>query len=129
MLDTNIVLDLIRNPRGNVSRHIERLGADRVCVSILTAAELRYGALKKGSARLGSDIEGALSRISVLDFEPPADVLYARIRDELTKAGTPIGPIDFLIASHALSLDLTLVTANIREFSRVPGLRVENWLD
>jgi len=129
MLDTNTVSDLIRNPRGNVSRHIERLGADRICVSILTAAELRYGALKKGSARLSSDIEGALLRMRVLDFEPPADVVYARIRDQLTRAGTPIGPIDFIIAAHALSLDLTLVTANVREFSRVPGLRVENWLD
>lgn len=129
MLDTNVVSDLIRNPRGRVAANIEQVGSRNICVSVLTAAELRYGALKRGSERLSAGIEGALLRIAILSFEPSADAVYARIRDTLTKAGTPIGPMDYLIAAHALSLDLTLVTANVREFSRVPGLRVENWLD
>ena len=129
MLDTNIVSDLIRNPCGPASRHVERRGTSRVCVSVVTAAELRYGGQKKGSARLVEDIDGVLARVVVLAFQPPADAYYARVRDQLTKAGTPIGPLDFLIAAHALSLDLTLATANVGEFARVAGLRVENWLD
>lgn len=129
MLDTNMVSALIKTPHGSVADAIARIGADRICLSIMTAAELRYGARKKGSQRLSAAIDGVLLRMAVLDFVPPADAIYAEIRDRLTKAGTPIGPVDTFIAAHALSLDLTLVTANIREFSRVPGLKLENWLD
>lgn len=129
MLDTNIVSDLMRNPSGRVAENIERIGVDSICISVLSAAELRYGGLRKGSARLAAEIEGVLLRLRVLSFEPPSDRSYATIRHSLSKAGTPIGPMDYLIAAHALSLDLTLVTANIGEFSRVPGLKVENWLD
>ena len=129
MLDTNIVSDLIRNPRGKVAERLSNLGLAKACVSILTAAELRYGARKRGSNRLSDDIEGALKRIVVVSLEAPADVAFANVRHHLTTNGQPIGPMDLLIAAHALSLDLTLVTANIREFSRVPSLRVENWLD
>jgi tRNA(fMet)-specific endonuclease VapC len=129
MLDTNIVSDLIRNPRGKVAERLSNLGLPKACVSILTAGELRYGARKRGSNRLSDDIEGALKRIVVVSLEAPADVAFANVRHHLTTNGQPIGPMDLLIAAHALALDLTLVTANIREFSRVPNLRVENWLD
>ena len=129
MLDTNIVSDLIRNPTGRVAECLGAVGVPSACVSILTAAELRYGARKRGSQRLMEDVEGTLQRITVADLGPPADATFAEVRHHLTTRGIPIGPIDLLIAAHALALDLTLVTANIREFSRVPDLRVENWLD
>ena len=67
--------------------------------------------------------------MSIVPFAEPADQVYAELRAHLERAGTPIGPHDLLIAAHALALDLTLVTDNLREFSRVPDLRVENWLD
>jgi len=129
MLDTNIVSELIGSPQGRIKSRIEALGTDAICASILTAAELRYGAAKRGSAKLSRDIERVLSTMPILPFDVPADFEYGRIRALLTAAGTPIGPVDFFIAAHALSLGLILVTANVREFSRVPGLVVENWLD
>jgi tRNA(fMet)-specific endonuclease VapC len=129
MLDTNIVSDLIRDPYGAVAKRLGILRVENCCVSIFTASELRYGALKKGSPRLSRDVEQSLLRIAVIPFEVPADTIYAEIRDALTRSGQLIGPVDLFIAAHALALDLTLVTANTAEFSRVPGLRVENWRD
>lgn len=92
------------------------------------AAELRYGAWKKGSPKLTRQLEAVLSVIPILPVEQPADKKYASLRTHLERAGTPIGPNDMFIAAHALSLDLILVTANVEEFSRVPKLLVENWL-
>lgn len=129
MLDTNIVSDLMRRADGKVTEKLRRIGPGSGCVSIVTAAELRFGARKRISERLRVQIENVLKLLPPLAFERPADVTYADIRADLETAGTPIGPHDLLIAAHALTLDLTLVTANIREFSRVPNLRVENWLD
>jgi tRNA(fMet)-specific endonuclease VapC len=129
MLDTNIVSELVRRPQGRIQQRLEAVGVDTVCVSVLAAAELRYGAMKKGSAKLSQEIETILKVLPILPLTVPADVEYGRIRAVLTTAGTPIGPVDFFIAAHALALDLTLITANTREFARVPGLRLENWLD
>ena len=129
MLDTNTVSGLVRNPHGRLLEQIAIVGENRICVSAIAAAELRYGILKKGSVKLERDIEAVLATLDILPFEPPADAFYGQIRHTLTSAGTPIGPVDYFIAAHALSLGLTLVTANIGEFSRVPGLKVENWLD
>ncbi len=128
MLDTNIVSELVRRPQGPVTDRIAKEGEESVCTSIVVAAELRFGAQKKGSARLARQLEAVLSAIPVLPLEKPADEQYARLRHALEKAGTPIGPNDMLIAAHALSLNLAVVTANRREFSRVAGLVVENWL-
>lgn len=129
VLDTNIVSDLVRNPQGSVTRHIARVGADAVCVSIITAAELRYGCARKGSAKLLANVQAILGSIQVLAFDVPADTEYGGIRAELEAAGKPIGPNDLLIAAHAYSLGAVLVTANTSEFSRVRGLQVENWLN
>lgn len=129
MLDTNIVSELVRTPRGKLLEQIAIVGENRVCVSAITAAELRYGIRKKDSVKLERDIEAILATLDILPFEPPADVIYGQIRHALTAAGTPIGPVDYFIAAHAMALDLVLVTANVSEFSRVPGLKVENWLD
>ena len=92
------------------------------------ACELRFGAVKSGSSRLIQQLERILEVLPVLPLEPPADQHYAAIRTHLEQAGTSIDPNDLLIAAHALALDLTLVTANTREFERVPNLSLENWL-
>ena len=128
LLDTNILSDLIRHPRGTVANRISSVGEDTVCTSIVVAAELRYGAEKSRSRKLADRVGLILSALEVLPLEPPADRHYGAIRQQLTRQGTPIGPNDLLIAAHALTLDLIVVTANEREFTRVPSLRIENWL-
>lgn len=129
MLDTNIVSELARNPQGAVARRIADVGTDAICVSIITAAELRYGCAKKGSPKLQAQIEAILGSISVLALDVPADAEYGAIRAELEVAGKPIGPNNLFIAAHAYALEAVLVTANIGEFKRIRHLRVENWLD
>jgi tRNA(fMet)-specific endonuclease VapC len=129
LLDTNILSDLARRPRGAVAARIGAVGEAAVCTSIIVAAELRFGAVKKGSAQLDARIDSLLSAIDILPFDTPADRAYARLRWALEQAGTPIGPNDMLIAAQALAHDCVLVSANIDEFSRVAGLRVENWLE
>ena len=128
LLDTNILCDLIRHPQGTVASRISSAGEDTVCTSIIVAAELRFGAEKSGSRKLADRIDLILSALDVLPLEPPANYHYGKMRQQLARQGTPIGPNDLLIAAHALALDLTVVTANAGEFSRVPGLKVENWL-
>ena len=128
LLDTNVVSDLVRNPQGRVAERIRKVGEARVCTSIIVAAELRYGATKKGSARLAAQLEAVLGAIDVLPFEAPADAAYGRIRARLEQAGTPIGGNDLLIAAHAVALGYTVVTDNEAEFARVEGLSRENWL-
>ena len=128
LLDTNILSDLIRDPQGTVARRISSVGEGTVCTSIVVAAELRFGAEKSGSSKLADRVDLLLSALNVLPLESPADRHYGEVRQQLTRRGTPVGPNDLLIASHALAVDLTVVTANAGEFSRVPGLRIENWL-
>ncbi|MES9906155.1 MAG: type II toxin-antitoxin system VapC family toxin [Sedimenticola sp.] len=128
LLDTNILSDLVRHPQGVVARKIVQQGEDNICTSILVAGELRFGVEKLGSARLTAQLEAILSVIEVLALEEPADRHYGELRNYLEKQGTPIGPNDMLIAAHALALDCVMVTANVREFCRVPKLKVENWL-
>jgi tRNA(fMet)-specific endonuclease VapC len=128
MLDTNVISDLIKNPKGKAAKRIARVGENNICTSIIVAAELRYGCAKKGSKRLLKSVEDLLAEIDVLPFESPADVEHRNIRSELENAGEPIGANDFLIAAHAAAVNATIVTANVDEFKRVRGLKVENWL-
>lgn len=128
LLDTNVILDLIRNPDGKAGRRVAALGQGELRTSLIVAAELRYGIAKKGSERLVKLVEGVLADFEVLPWEAPADVHYAAVRHGLSRSGQPIGDMDMLIAAHALALDMVLVTDNEREFSRVPGLKIENWL-
>ncbi len=128
LLDTNILSDLVRNPMGPVRQRIAIVGDSVVGVSIIVTSEARFGAAKASSARLSSQLEKILSELAILPFAEPADRHYAKVRDALSRAGVPIGANDLLIAAHALALDCILVTDNEREFRRVPGLRVENWL-
>ena len=128
LLDTNVLAELARHPQGPVARGIERVGERNVCTSIAVAAELLFGAEKSGSKRLARRIDRILAAIDILPLGRPADRHYARLRWHLEQSGRPIGPNDLLIAAQALAEDCTLVTANEREFSRVPSLKVENWL-
>jgi len=128
LLDTNILSDLVRNPQGLIAQKIASAGEGSICTSIIVAGELRFGARKLGSKQLTTQLDTILSAIDILPLEEPADHRYAELRAHLEKHGTPIGPNDMLIAAHALMLDCVVVTANEREFSRVPKLRVENWL-
>lgn len=129
LLDTNILSNLIRDPAGIAARKIAEKGEETICTSIVVACELRCGAEKKQSDTLLARVSELLTVIDVLALDGDTDVHYAEIRAQLEAAGAPIGPNDLLIAAHARSHELTLVTANIREFSRVPGLTVENWLE
>ncbi len=128
LLDTNILSDLVRQPQGAVASRIVQAGEETICTSIIVAAELRFGAEKSDSDKLTDRVDLILSAIEILALESPADREYAKLRHYLTHKGTPIGPNDMLIAAQALSSGLIVVTANTGEFSRVPGLSVENWL-
>ena len=128
LLDTNIVSDLIRNPQGRVTQRIREVGESQVCTSIIVAAELRYGATKRGSQRLTAQLEAVLGVLEVLPFETPADAAYGLLRTRLEQAGQPIGGNNLLIAAQAIALRHTIVTDNEREFARIEDLPCENWL-
>jgi tRNA(fMet)-specific endonuclease VapC len=128
LLDTNIVSDVVRRPQGRIAEHIREVGEAQVCTSVIVAAELRYGAAKKGSQRLTAQLAAVLEALDVLPFEPPADATYGLIRARLEQAGQVIGANDLLIAAHVVAVSCVLVTDNEAEFARVHGLRRENWL-
>lgn len=128
LLDTNIVADLMRNPHGLVTRNIRLVGEQHVCTSIIVACELRYGAAKKGSVALSTQLDAVLNVLDVLPFDSPADEIYGLIRTKLERDGLPIGGNDLLIAAHALALGYTIVTNNEREFARIENLKIQNWL-
>ncbi|MCF3651934.1 type II toxin-antitoxin system VapC family toxin [Synoicihabitans lomoniglobus] len=129
LLDTNIVSDLIRNPQGKIRDMIVDREESTVAISVIVAAEIRFGCRKRDSAKLTRQANAIIEALTVLPWESPADECYARIRNDLEVKGESIGPNDLLIAAHCLALGLTLVTANQREFERVKGLKVENWLE
>jgi len=128
LLDTNIVSDLVRNPQGKVAQRIFKVGEKQVCTSIIVAAELRYGAEKKQSPRLSAQLEAVLGALEILPLDKPADIAYGSIRAQLERIGRPIGANDLLIAAQALSLGHSIVTDTQKEFARLKGLRLENWL-
>lgn len=128
LLDSNAVSDLVRNPDGLIADRIRRVGESHIATSAIVASEIRYGAEKKGSKKLTAQVAAVLERLQVLPFSVPADKTYGLLRAQLERIGRPIGALDLLIAAHALTLGYTVVTDNVREFSRVRGLRIENWL-
>jgi tRNA(fMet)-specific endonuclease VapC len=128
LLDTNIISDLIRNPQGGVASRIREVGEAKVSTSIIVAAELRFGAAKKGSTRLTAQVEAVLGAMEILPFEEPADRTYGLLRARLERNGQMVGGNDLLIAAQAISRGFTLVTANEREFAKMKDLRCENWL-
>ena len=128
LLDTNIVSDLVQNPQGRVAQRIREVGEREVCTSIIVAAELRFGAAKKGSQRRTAQLETILDVLDVLPLDSPVDIVYGRLRDSRERAGWSIGGNDLLIAAQAVALGYTLVTDNEQEFNRIGELPSENWL-
>ncbi len=129
LLDTNICVYLIRKRPPEVLRRFDEYAVGDIGLSSITTAELHFGAQKsqrpEGNLRA---LEQFLLPLTVVPFGQDAAAAYGRVRALLEGRGTPIGSLDTLIAAHALSLDLTLVTNNVREFERVPDLKVENWV-
>lgn len=128
MLDTNICIYTIKNRPQHV-REVFKDHHGQLCISTVTLMELIYGAEKSSAqARNLADVEGFAARLEVLNYDHDAAAHTGQLRAELAKAGRTIGPYDHMIAGHARSLGLILVTNNLREFERVPGLRVEDWV-
>lgn len=128
MLDSNAVSSIVREPGGPVGRRVDRLTDEDVATSVIVTAELYFGLAKRPSVRLAGQLGAILERLTILPFEQDADRCYATIRADLERRGTPIDANDLLIAAHALAVGATLVTDNVREFARIDGLSVENWL-
>ncbi|CAA7620850.1 Ribonuclease VapC [Magnetospirillum sp. LM-5] len=128
LLDTNILSDLLRHPRGPAALRLAEVGEDQVGTSIICAGELRFGAIRKGSPRLAAHVAALLDTLEVLPLDEPTSEIYGEIRTALERRGRPIGNNDLWIAAHAMALGVTLVTANESEFRRVDGLAVENWV-
>ena len=128
LLDTNIISHLIRSPQGPILKRLESILPATACTSIVVSAEIHFGLKKKASDKLIRQAGRILSVLDILPLESPVDEHYGDIRAHLHQIGQPIGGNDLLIAAHARSLGLILVTDNLREFSRVPDLSVENWL-
>jgi tRNA(fMet)-specific endonuclease VapC len=126
LLDTDSVSFALRG-HGQVGARLRAARPSDVCISALTLAELRYGADRKGSRKLHRLIDTFVGAMSVMPFDEPAAGEFGRIGALLADRGTPIDGFDALIAAHAVALRCTLVTGNVRHFSRVPGLAVENW--
>lgn len=129
MLDTNICIGLIKQRPEKISARLSDLDVDDVAISSIVAAELWYGvALSQKKKQNEAALGDFLDLVKILDWPSGACPVYGRIRAHLKKKGSPIGAMDLLIASHAAFLKAVLVTENTREFDRVPGLKVENWL-
>jgi tRNA(fMet)-specific endonuclease VapC len=127
LLDTDTCIYAIKQDGAVLRRLLSESRAD-IAVSVITEGELRTGAVKSSSAeRTLQRVQNFLRPLTVLEFTSEDAAVYAQIRGRLERVGTPIGPLDTLIAAHALQHKLTLVTNNEREFGRVRGLRIENW--
>lgn len=127
LLDTNICIYIINKRPLGVELQFAKHPPDAIGISSITLAELRYGVEKSGSSKNHAVLEAFIQPLEILPFEAEATLQYAQIRAQLENQGTPIGAMDLLIAAHALQLNLTLVTHNTREFSRVSDLALENW--
>jgi tRNA(fMet)-specific endonuclease VapC len=129
LLDTNICIYIIKRKPVQVFEKFKSVAFGSIGISSITLAELQYGIMKSSiPERNRKALEIFLTPLEIVDFDYNATVEYGKIRADLERKGTPIGPLDTLIASHALSLDLTLITNNEREFVRINGLKIENWV-
>lgn len=129
MLDTTICIYSIKHKPESVFRRLQEHDPSEICISSVTYAELVHGVEKSQAVeknRLALAL--LLANIEILDFDALAAEAYGKIRADLEKGGTPIGPLDMMIAGHAKSLDYCIVTNNTKEFSRVRGLKLENWV-
>lgn len=128
LLDTNICIYLIKKHPLPVLQKFNSYSVGEIGISAISVAELQYGAQKSQQSRQNQQaLEQFLIPLIIVDFDYAAATIYGSIRATLEAQGVPIGPLDTLIAAQALSLDLILVTNNTKEFSRVPGLKIDNW--
>jgi tRNA(fMet)-specific endonuclease VapC len=126
MLDTDIVSFALRG-LGRVASRLQSHRRSELCLSAITVAELRFGADKRNSRRIHRAIDAFLSGVDVLSFDAAAAVKFGVVGSALASSGVPIGQMDTLIAAHALSVNATLVTNNEKRFTKVAGLKIENW--
>jgi tRNA(fMet)-specific endonuclease VapC len=128
MLDTNICIYVIKSRPAELREQFNRL-TEQICISTITLAELFYG-VEKSSRRAQNlqAVEEFVARLEALPFSAEAAAHYGQVRAELERAGQLAGPYDMLIGAHARSAGLIVVTNNLREFERIPGLRIENWV-
>ena len=130
MLDTNICIYAIKHKPEKVFQKLQEVEPEDVCVSLVTYAELVHGVEKSAAVEKNRlALFMLLANIEILDFDVDAADCYGKIRADLEKKGTPIGPLDMMIAGHAQSRGYTVVTNNVKEFSRVSNLKIENWAE
>ena len=129
MLDTNICIYVIKHKPVTVFQKLQNINPEDVCISSVTYAELVHGVEKSAAVEKNRlALSMLLANMEILDFDVDAADCYGKIRAALEKKGTPIGPLDMMIAAHAQSLGYTVVTNNVKEFSRVSALKIENWV-
>lgn len=130
MLDTNICIYIIKQKPKSVIDKLKKMKNVNICISSITYSELLYGAEKSSNiAKNLLALTMFLSNIEILSYDESASIDYGIIRSKLEKQGKIIGPLDMLIAAHAKSLNITLVSNNLKEFERVDGLKLENWVE
>ncbi len=129
LLDTNTCLYIINNRPPKVLDRFNAYKAGEIGISSIAASELAYGVAKSGSIKNRKALDMFLAPLQILPFDRQCLWFYADLRASLEKKGLSIGPMDSLIAAHALSINGTLVTNNLKEFSRVPQLKLENWFE
>lgn len=117
----------IRKSSAPLRRRLRRVQAERVGLSVITEMEIRYGLARNPRLRIADLVEEFLAGITILPVDSGVARTYVRVRADLTDRGTPIGPLDVMIGSHALALGAVLVTNNVKEFRRIEGLRVQDW--
>lgn len=127
LLDTNIVSFHIRQSSPALARRLRRVKASHVALSVVTEMEIRHGLARNPALRIAPLVEAFLDGMTILPLDSAVARAYGRIRASLERLGTPIGPLDTMIAAHAVSIGATLVTNDVVELSRVEGLRVKDW--
>ena len=129
MLDTDMCSYIIKERPASVNQHFKKLDMDNICISIVTYAELMYGVERSSSRRINHAVIKDFSRhLDIINWDVSAADQYAVLRTDLEAKGTPIGAMDMMIAAHSKSLNTILVTNNLKHFTKVAGLRIENWV-
>lgn len=129
MLDTNICIYIIKKRPESILKKFKKHRNQNIYISVITLAELQYGVERSSSKKFNQKIiNDFISHLFVVPWDKESAVQYGKLRNTLNEKGTPVGNMDLMIASHALSQDFTLVTNNVKEFKRVPNLKYENWV-
>jgi len=129
LIDTNICIYIMNDHPPQVIQKFREIGVGNVCISSITVSELQYGVCKSKQIKKNiKRLDEFLSPFEIISYDESASIYYGQIRSHLEKKGNVIGPLDMLIAAHALSEKLTLITNNEKEFKRVKSLKVENWV-